>query len=228
MFEFSNLPRRRRCRAVTLIEAVLYISIALALIVGGLVFFQQASLASRVNEQVRVLSALVAEARSHYTSQPSAFAELIIYGGDPEVFLLGFPGERVDSVLVAAGAVPTIAVASPPIAGSPYPAVLRTTWGGAIRMVGAKRGPNLELMIGLSQIPRQACARLASVSRTGQGVFSDGISMVGFVRKPPTVGYFLDVFDPSSDLSMGNIASNSVLCGGTNPTMDLWFLVSLK
>ncbi|MCA3441438.1 MAG: hypothetical protein INF50_14100, partial [Rhodobacter sp.] len=72
---------------MTLIEAVLYIAVALALIVGGLVFFQQASLASRVNEQVRVLSALVAEARSHYSSQPGEFAELTIFAGDPSVFL---------------------------------------------------------------------------------------------------------------------------------------------
>ena len=40
-------------RGVTLIEAVLFISIALGLIVGGLVFFQQASLAARTNDAVR-------------------------------------------------------------------------------------------------------------------------------------------------------------------------------
>ena len=54
---------RRRNRAVTLIEAVLYISIALALIVGGLVFFQQASTAARTSAMVRHVSAIVAETR---------------------------------------------------------------------------------------------------------------------------------------------------------------------
>jgi hypothetical protein len=44
VFKIKANPLRRN-RAVTLIEAVLYISIALALIVGGLVFFQQASTA---------------------------------------------------------------------------------------------------------------------------------------------------------------------------------------
>ncbi len=48
----AGLGAARR-RGVTLIEAVLYISIALALIVGGLVFFQQASLAQRTNSAVR-------------------------------------------------------------------------------------------------------------------------------------------------------------------------------
>ncbi|MCA3459318.1 MAG: hypothetical protein IOC92_09625 [Rhodobacter sp.] len=42
---------------------MLYIAIALALIVGGLVFYQQASLQSRTNSVVRTYSALIAEAR---------------------------------------------------------------------------------------------------------------------------------------------------------------------
>jgi hypothetical protein len=55
-------PARRR-RGVTVIEAVLYIVIALALIVGGLVFFEQASFQSRTASVVRLYSALIAEAR---------------------------------------------------------------------------------------------------------------------------------------------------------------------
>ena len=55
-------PARRR-RGVTLIEAVLYIAISLALIVGGLVFYQQASLQSRTAAVVRLYSALITEAR---------------------------------------------------------------------------------------------------------------------------------------------------------------------
>jgi hypothetical protein len=53
----------RRLRGVTLIEAVLYIAIALALIVGGLLFYQQASVASRTNYIARVYAALLAETR---------------------------------------------------------------------------------------------------------------------------------------------------------------------
>jgi type II secretory pathway pseudopilin PulG len=54
----------RRRRGVTLIEAVLYVAVALALIVGGLVFYKQASLQSRTNSVVRAYSALIAEARA--------------------------------------------------------------------------------------------------------------------------------------------------------------------
>ncbi len=42
----------KRLRGVTLIEAVLYIAISLALIVGGLVFYQQSAFASRMNTTV--------------------------------------------------------------------------------------------------------------------------------------------------------------------------------
>ena len=53
----------RRWRGVTLIEAVLYIAVSLALIVGGLVFYEQASFQSRTAGVVRLYSALAAEAR---------------------------------------------------------------------------------------------------------------------------------------------------------------------
>jgi hypothetical protein len=54
---------KRARRAVTLIEAVLFISIALAVIVGGLVFYRQATIARQTQETVRLVQAIVAEAR---------------------------------------------------------------------------------------------------------------------------------------------------------------------
>ena len=70
----ARLGRIRR-RGVTLIEAVLYISIALALIVGGIGFFQQASVAQRANNAVRNISALASEVRALY-SQANTFEGL--------------------------------------------------------------------------------------------------------------------------------------------------------
>jgi len=57
---FGNRPRR----AVTLIEPVLFIAIALSLIVGGLVFFRQASLSRQTQETVRLVGSIVTEART--------------------------------------------------------------------------------------------------------------------------------------------------------------------
>ena len=55
---------RSRKHAVTLIEAVLFISIALGLIVGGLVFYGQASVARQAQEVLRLIQAINTEARS--------------------------------------------------------------------------------------------------------------------------------------------------------------------
>jgi Tfp pilus assembly protein PilV len=53
-------------RAVTLIEAVLFIAVALGLIVGGLVFYQQAQTARQTQEAVRLTQAIVSESRALY------------------------------------------------------------------------------------------------------------------------------------------------------------------
>jgi hypothetical protein len=57
-----------RC-GVTLIEAVLFISVALGLIVGGLVFYQQASRAATYQGVVRGLQAVQGEDRAPYQVQ---------------------------------------------------------------------------------------------------------------------------------------------------------------
>jgi hypothetical protein len=54
-------PARRH--AVTLIEAVLFISVALGLIVGGLVFYRQAYISSEVTETSRIVTAAVTASR---------------------------------------------------------------------------------------------------------------------------------------------------------------------
>jgi len=55
---------RQAVRGVTLIEAVLFISVALGLIIGGLVFYRQADMNARVGRQANVLTGLLVEARA--------------------------------------------------------------------------------------------------------------------------------------------------------------------
>ncbi|MCE2748781.1 MAG: hypothetical protein LW715_08410 [Rhodobacter sp.] len=121
MTSLSTLARAARLgaarkRGVTLIEAVLYISIALALIVGGLVFFQQASLAQRTNSAVRNISAIASETRGLYQQQNS------------------FSG-LTTGALINAGAVPTSLVTVSGTTSS-----LTNEWGGTITVE-----PNLAL-----------------------------------------------------------------------------------
>jgi hypothetical protein len=143
MFALLALPRSRRHRAVTLIEAVLYISIALALIVGGLVFFQQASTAARTSTMLRQLSAVLAEGR-------------VLIKGLPPDPIPADPHDvvpiDVTSILIAAGAVPSDMVTSP--------TSLSNAFGGQTRFDSYISTRGRFFIINLTDIPQGVCARL--------------------------------------------------------------------
>ena len=132
---------RRRNRAVTLIEAVLYISIALALIVGGLVFYQQASTAARTNTLVRELSATVAETKA------------LVKG-----MALSDVPNNISAYLIAAGAVPPDMVESA--------TTLSTAFGPMDFYAGIFNQDAASLYIGinLTNIPQSVCVRLLTAS----------------------------------------------------------------
>ncbi|MCA3443379.1 MAG: hypothetical protein INF52_08405 [Rhodobacter sp.] len=173
---------------MTLIEAVLYISIALALIVGGLVFFQQASLAQRTNSAVRNISAIASETRGLYQGQNS-FANFN------------------EGALINAGAVPSSLVDN-----SVTPAVLRNEWGGVITA-----GPNLALaapsalaanagfFVIYPGLPRAACIRLSSTDDSGSGRVGSGIRSIAF-KAPATASFSTEVLPASGGLSPSNVA----------------------
>ena len=142
----------RRNRAVTLIEAVLYISIALALIVGGLVFFQQASTAAKTSATVRQLSATLAEARVLIKEMPSITA----------------PSD-VTTHLIAAGAVPPDMVASATSLSNPF--------GGTTSFHYDSWGPTYGRVvhIELTNVPQGVCARLLT-SINGKSMVGTGFA----------------------------------------------------
>jgi hypothetical protein len=135
-------PARRR-RGVTLIEAVLYISVALALIVGGLVFYRQASFASDFNSLNRLLTAVMAESRAIVRDIPS---------GGPTTWIgpLDF-----EDILIANGSVPSShldmtkprgARIVPPLASNVYFNVAVPSY----------------ITLVLADVPVAACARLTA------------------------------------------------------------------
>ena len=141
----SGKPRHR---AVTLIEAVLYISIALALIVGGLVFFRQASNAARTSAMVRQLSAVVAETRVLIKGQPLT-----------TVLNTGFAlSDTLDitAYLISAGAVPSDMVAGPAALTNPFGG---TTSVNAVSLAGTPL-----VIITSTGVPQAVCARLLTAS----------------------------------------------------------------
>jgi hypothetical protein len=154
---FARLAVARK-RGVTLIEAVLYISIALALIVGGLVFFQQASLAQRVNGAVRNISAIASETRGLY--QASA----------------NFTG-LTTTTLINAGAVPTSLVSG---------STLSNEWGGDIAVAVATNAD--QFTVTYENVPTAACTRLATVDNSGSGRVGSGVVSVAFRNAGTTTG----------------------------------------
>jgi hypothetical protein len=146
-----------RKRGVTLIEAVLYIAIALALIVGGLVFFQQASLAQRINGAVRNISAMASETRGLYQSRPN---------------FTGFTHQT----LIDAGAIPSTMVT---------PTGVVNEWGGTVRagavtLDDGSNMPNNGFRIFYDGIPPEACARLVVYDGNGVGRVGAGISEIRY------------------------------------------------
>ena len=140
----------RRSRAVTLIEAVLYISIALALIVGGLVFFQQASTAAKTSAMVRQLSATLAEGRVVMKGLPNNAAPF-----------------NITSLLIAAGAVPPSMVHSATQTSNPF---------GGTTEYWAINVPGVPMMIQLvaRNIPQGVCARLLTATSGSEYVSGSG------------------------------------------------------
>lgn len=191
MTSLSTLARAARLgaarkRGVTLIEAVLYISIALALIVGGLVFFQQASLAQRTNSAVRNISAIASETRGLYQQQNS-FQDF------------------TQASLISAGAVPSSLISG---------ANLVNEWGGIITAAStgaADAPPHSGFTVAYPGIPQAACVRLTSADVSGSGRVGSGIRSVSF-KLPATAAYPAGTTAASGDLSPTGVTA-ATRCG---------------
>lgn len=206
---------RARRRGVTLIEAVLFISIALGLIVGGLIFFQQASLAQRTNDAVRTLSSIASETRALYQSQDD-------FGG------------LTAAVLNNAGAVPASVNAG---------ATFTHEWAGDAGVFGTLNtgvvdGAGEFFTIVYENIPSSACVRLAQAVG-GSGPIGNGIvnilvvnpsvagTIAGAVLTPPT--WTTPGVDPAAikatdDLVTVTPDEAATLCGGSGTTDVAWVL----
>ena len=205
MTSTSTLARAARLgstrkRGVTLIEAVLYISIALALIVGGLVFFQQASLAQRTNSAVRNITAIASETRGLYQQQ-----------NDFEGF--------TQAALINAGAVPTSL-----ISGTGATATLVNEWGGTIAaQTTGGTGANADsgFTVTYPGLPTAACVRLTNTDSSGSGRVGSGIRSIAF--KLPGTGNFPTAVSPANNGLSPTAVATANLCGQTGGIVDVQF-----
>ena len=213
-------------RGVTLIEAVLFISIALGLIVGGLVFFQQASLAARTNDAVRSISSFASEIRAAYRTQDSfsglTAAVLVNSGAVPPGMLnadgSGILNEWNQPVIVRGNLLGINGVYS------------GTTGGGVIG--DATQAQYFE--IEYTNIPVAACTRLAT-SNTGSGPIGPGIVAVRVRNSSATAvitpaGTVSNVNGPTNVSLNGQVsispAAAAAACNVGDAPMDLIFTLA--
>jgi F0F1-type ATP synthase assembly protein I len=140
-----------RRRAVSLIEGVLYLVIALAVIIGGIVFFQQSQLSNAVTDTARAAVGISSQIRALYQNQ-------ITFG---------------DNVDLTAAAVKSGAVPSNFIGGNTDDSIVHSFNGGAVAITGLGRG----FVMTYTGISSPACQRMAVMDETGAGPM--GIGMAG-------------------------------------------------
>jgi len=174
----------RRLRAVTLIEAVLFISVALGLIVGGLSVYQQSTLSERSASQMRMLGSIVAETRMLIDQKLNLPA--VASTGSPMVL-----AAVVDNTLVTADAVAKTYLnpsAPPNLLGWPSP--IRHGWQGAMNILAVRRdGTVPHMLVYLEDIPSEVCLRLSSMTTTGKTGFVEQVTEIVF-QVPDGAGGF--------------------------------------
>ncbi len=143
-----NLVFAARRRAISLIEGVLYLVIALAVIVGGIVFFQQSQLSNAVTDTARAAVGISSQARALYQNQTGF--------GDNEDLTLA---------MIRAGAVPSNFI------DNTGDAIAHPFGGGGVTITGNGKG----FVIAYDDISQAACLRLASIDDAGVGPMGTGI-----------------------------------------------------
>ena len=179
----SRLQATRRFRAVTLVEGVLFISVALGLIVGGLSVYQQATLSERASSQMRMLGSIVAETRLMFDQNLGVPA--LSSTDDPML-----EAAVVDAALVRGGSVAATSLnmdAPPNRLGWASP--IRHGWQGAMNILAVRRdGDTPHLLVYLEDIPSEVCLRLSSLTTSGKSGFVDHVTEIVF-QVPDGAGF---------------------------------------
>jgi Tfp pilus assembly protein PilV len=157
MKNFTSLSMAARKRGISLIEAVLYLVIALAVIVGGIVFFQQAQLSNQVTDTARASVGISSQTRALYQNQRT----------------FGASGDDLSAALLKSGAVPNTF-----IGGTAVLPVISHPFGGDITV----SAEDTQFVMTFAGMSAAACTRLATVSSTGDGPLGTGIATVAITN----------------------------------------------
>ncbi len=141
-------------RGATLIEAALFTVIALGTIIGGIVFFQQASISAKTNEMVRTLASLQTQVRALFQTQAS------------------FGTSGLNTLLITSNAVPSNILQDSDNDGDMD--ALVHGFGGAITVTGATG----QFTIAMADVPVDVCTRIIAFDASGNGTIGSGIASV--------------------------------------------------
>jgi hypothetical protein len=209
------MSRKTRFRSVTLIEAVLFISIALGVIVGGLVFFRQAQTASRTMETVRLFQAILTESK-------------VLIRSGLRITVNNTP--RLDPILVASGAVPTSVVNEN--------GQIRVPWGSHMVLRTAALLDRSFIAMSPSwpapgepwtPFPTEICTRIIVTDENGMGPLGHEIVAVGrgSPERVPNTLWTVDPTLPPGGLGQGPIRPSDAayICETimSHPAAEIWF-----
>ena len=141
-------------RGATLIEAALFTVIALGIVIGGIVFFEQASNSARANDLVRTMAGLQSQVKALFQTQSS-------YGT-----------AALTSVLISANAVPASMLNDADNDGD-YDSIVNA-FGGAVTVTGAGR----QFTINMTKVPVDVCTRAVPFDEGGNGLVGNGIASI--------------------------------------------------
>jgi len=154
-----NYFKRLRQRGLTLIEAAMVLGIAALVGAGVMLYFQNASIASKTNEAMRQLANVQQSVRSVYSGQSS-------YTG-----------------LAATDLINTRAVPQSMVQGGTN---LRNAFNGGITLAAANTGGGTanSFSVTFSQVPNEACSKMSTMD-LGNGLVSLVVNGNTFTS-PPT------------------------------------------
>ena len=151
--QFTGLAAMRE-RGATLIEVALFTVIALGIVIGGIVFFEQASTSAKTTESVRSRASLQYQIRSIFQSQTS------------------FGTADLTALLITSKAIPASMLADTNSDGD-FDAIVNE-FGGTVTVTGATS----QFKIALSKLPIDVCSRMVPFDSTGSGIIGTGIASV--------------------------------------------------
>ncbi|CAN0230779.1 unnamed protein product, partial [Chrysoparadoxa australica] len=172
MKKFFLSSKSAKKRGISLIEGVLYLVLALSVIVGGIVFFQQAQLSNNVTNTSRATTGISSEIRGLYQNAQD-------FGAD---------GVELTEVILAAGGVPSNFIDNNGDADSSNDEIV-SPFDGNIEVYAEDGGAgttNAEyFVIEVENLGEAECVRLATLSPSGDGPMGTNILAVGILPGTP-------------------------------------------